>query len=172
MFFSLGVMAQSVDSESLSPKELRKLERQQKAKEQLDSIKTMIEDQAFALEANMLRSRTAAFNVMQQNNFIKVEGDEVVIQTANASRVGMNGMGGVTVNGRLMTYDISSSKRGINVTMIVSSFALGNLNINLSVNASGNATASINGSFGLRATFQGDLVALNNISQFEGTSIF
>lgn len=166
-----GTDAQNPEASKLSKKEvkeLRKAEKREIKAKQFDEIAALIQNKSFALEADLLRSRYSTFNVMQNNNFIKVEGDELVIQTANFNRIGWNGLGGITVRGKILDYDISENKKRINVSMTASTFDLGNININLSVGKNGNATANLTGNFGLRTTFLGDIAALNRLDQFQG----
>lgn len=176
VLFALGVEAQEVKNDNEQERKEIKVDKKNERKEMLaqnlDSLTKLINQKAFALEASMIRDRYQTYNVLQDNNFIKVDGDEVIIQTANASRIGRNGMGGVTVRGQMISYNVTEAKNNTSVIMTVSTFALGTVNINLSVNSVGNATAFINGNFGLRATFIGDIVTINDVRQFEGMPQF
>ncbi|MEP0987426.1 DUF4251 domain-containing protein [Ekhidna sp.] len=170
MFF-LSVNAQESETSKLDKKEIReqrKAEQRKVQAEKFDEITALVQNKSFALEADLLQSRYATFNVIQDNNFIKVEGDEIIIQTANFNRIGWNGLGGITVRGKIIDYDVSENKKRMNVSITASTFELGNVNINLSLGKNGNATANLTGNFGLRTTFIGDIAALNRLDQFQG----
>ena len=155
----------------IEARELKKKENRQALAQNLDSIKEMVEEQEFALEANLLRGRYNTINLIANNNFIKVDGDEVVIQTSNPSRIGYNGLGGVTIVGRIMSYDVFENENSVSLNMQVSSAVLGITTVNFNVSANGFATANIIGNFGGRATFIGDFRPLDAIHQFEGTRL-
>ncbi|SNS83887.1 protein of unknown function [Ekhidna lutea] len=171
-FVFLGLMTFSQQPPNNSEEEETKKDKKESRKEflqqNLDTIKTLIENKTYALEADMLRGRYDTYNIFQDNNFIKVMGDEVIIQSANATRVGANSLGGLTVRGRLLTHEIQPVDNGVNVVMTVSSVILGNFNVYLTVSANGNAQANLRGNFGLYTTFIGEFVETNDLNQFQG----
>lgn len=73
-----------------------------------------IYERAFTLEADQVifkRGETAY--VTSNTNFVSVEGDHAVVQTAfNIPVSGLNGLGGVTVEGRFSDYDLRKNKKG------------------------------------------------------------
>lgn len=73
-----------------------------------------IYERAFTLEADQVifkRGETAY--VASNTNFVSVEGDHAVVQTAfNIPVSGLNGLGGVTVEGTFSNYDLKKDKKG------------------------------------------------------------
>lgn len=176
ILFSLGVSAQNTnkdaDKDRKAIKAEKKAERREMLAKNLDSITALMKEKTYALEATMLRDRYNTYNVLQDNNFIKVDGNEIIIQTANINRMGTNGLGGITVRGQLISYDVKELDNNVSANMTVSTFALGTININISVNSAGNATADLRGNFGLQATFIGDFAPINDLRQYEGIPQF
>ena len=172
----LGVPSQASDK---TKKELRKQEKAEKKlekerilKQNLDSIRSMVQSKTFALEVNMLRGRHSTINVLDANNFIKVNGDQVLIQTAFPHRFGFNGLGGITINGRITQYDIFEDDNNVRINMQVSTIELGHASLSITLNAPGNAWAYLRGNFGLQVSFNGQFAALDDTRQFEGMRLF
>lgn len=173
-FFGFFVLGQGYEQENKQEKsrEGKKAHRQEVLAQNLDSITAMINQKSFALEASMVHYDNSTYNAFQENNFIQVSGEDMIIQTANIARLGVNGMGGITIRGRILSFDVVESKKHTSINMIVSTFQLGIINVSLSVNSSGNTTAFVRGNFGLRVTFVGDFAPLDDHDQIKGVSRF
>lgn len=80
-----------------------------------------IEDRNFVFEANMLVfKRGGTARVFSNLNFVSLKGDNATIQVAPYDVGGPNGLGGVTVDGRVTHMEVKSDKRGnTRVTMNV-----------------------------------------------------
>ena len=172
----LGIDSQAGDK---TKKELRKqeraakkLEKERLLMENLDSIRSSVQSKAFVLQADMLRGRYGTVNVLDANNFIKINGDQVVIQTANPHRIGFNGLGGITINGQIIQYDIFEDNNAVRINMQVSTVELGHITLSMTLGATGNAWAHLRGNFGLQVSFNGQFAALDNLRQFEGMRLF
>lgn len=165
-----------VNAQDTTDKEAKKAEQKQKKAEQfaenLTAIKSAVNDSTFVIEANTLRGRhTFSQFVMPSTNFIKVNGKQAVIQTANSSAIGYNGLGGITIDGNIRKYEVFEEEHGVRVLIQLSSFATGFSTINVSVNASGHATASLSTGYGGYITYSGDFYSLDDSAAFEGMSI-
>lgn len=137
----------------------------------MDTIRKMVKDKKFVLMADMIQGKRGSYNMHSPNNFIKVEGDEIIIQTANSSYIGYNGLGGITIKGKITGYGIYENKNSIGANIQVSSAALGFTSVNLDVSANGNARAVVRANFGARATFIGNLASLHS-GAFEGVMVY
>ena len=177
-FFLFSVDASMAQSDILSKKEQRKLERAEKKrlkkeerKRNHEEVVSLVKDQTFVLEANTLYSRyMTPFFVTPTTNFVKIEGGQITLQTANDFSFGYNGLGGVTINGTILDYQVKVSEKngGTSVLIQFSSPVIGHSTLNLNVQADGNARAMLVDNWGRRVTFQGQFVALEDSRVFKG----
>jgi hypothetical protein len=154
--------------------ERRQLKKAQRAQEKARII-DMAEEQAFVLEANTLFDRYMNRYDMVNNSFIMLRGDEMVLQTATpGGHPGFNGMGGITLNGRITDYEIHEGKkqRPVTITAQVNTQAVGHGTIRMTISGSGNATGTFRDNWGNRITFSGRINDLQSSSVFEGMSVF
>lgn len=139
-----------------------------------EEAKQAIENKAFTLEADRVifkRGRTAF--VSSNTNFVMVDGDKSSVQVAfNIPASGPNGLGGVTVDGNVSTYKITTDKKG-NVRLSMSVMGVGisaQVSITL-MKGNNNATVDILPNFNSnRLTLSGSLVPLDKSGVFKGRS--
>ncbi len=159
-------------------KEQRKIERAEKKRlkeeeriKNQELVLALMKDRAYVLEATTLMGRNRQVRVSPSTNFVKIEGNQVVVQTANDFSVGYNGLGGITINGTIRDYQIREEKNGVAVYIQFSDPVLGHSILNLNVHGNGNASATVLGNWGGRATFQGELVPLEEARVYKGQPI-
>lgn len=164
-----------------SGKEQRKIERAEKKrlkeearKKEHESLMSMVQDQAFVLEAYTLTGRNMnRYQVAPNTNFVSVEGDRLTVQTANGFNFGYNGLGGITINGTITDYKVLPSKNNKSISVLIqfTSPLVGQSVLNLNINSGGNSSAFVRDNWGGRVTFQGQIVELEESGVFEGQSI-
>ena len=170
--------AQSRKERRMERKQERLEQKQLKAEQQeqqKEMIVNLAEDKAFVLEADALFDRYMNRYNMVNNSFIMLRGDEVVLQTATpGGHPGYNGMGGITLNGRLVDYEVNEGKknRPVTVTAQVSTVAAGHGTIRMTIGSDGNATGIFRDNWGNRITFSGRISDLQNSRVYEGMSLF
>lgn len=156
-------------------------EQQKELSEKLDSIMFVqgvqaIKDKQFTLEADRIiskRGRTAY--VSSNTNFVMIEGEKAVVQVAfsNSASGGPNGLGGITVEGSISSYEIKESKKG-NITLTLNVTGIGisaRLNIYMT-KGSNRATVEISPNFNSnRTTLSGILLPNDQSLVFKGTSL-
>ena len=95
--------------EKVSKKEARKEKRAQEQRAfEINKAYgiNLIEDRDFVLQANRISGRNNMPIVVDRGvNFVKINGDQMVIQFGLNSRLGNNGLGGTTFQGRIMSLD-------------------------------------------------------------------
>ncbi|MDZ7635963.1 MAG: DUF4251 domain-containing protein [Bacteroidales bacterium] len=93
-------------------------------------------------------------------NFVAVEGKEAYFQMASVSGVGFNGLGGVTLKGRITSFEINQEKKHGSYTILMNTVGNGgNLTIVMKVNKTGEmASASVSSNHGSRIDLSGVLV--------------
>ncbi len=136
---------------------------------------SIVENKKFVLEANTLYDRTGQTYILSSNlNFVGFDGTNSTIQLAFDQLIGWNGVGGVTIDGRITKMEIKPNKDGIgfNVIASVQNKGGGLVTMLFKVNSGGTARVDMSGSFGERLSFQGILVALDKTRVYKGTAIF
>ncbi|MTI22029.1 DUF4251 domain-containing protein [Fulvivirga sp. RKSG066] len=172
----LATISSSVAQDEKQSKEEKRAAKKQAKKEQfaenMKVIESAVADSAFVIEADAIRGRYSANNfVMPTTNFVKIEGDEVVVQTANNFSAGYNGLGGITIRGSVREYSINERDESVNVFIQMSSATLGFSTLNIFINASGHASADLRTNQGGYVNFSGDLRLLEATSTFEGMPV-
>ncbi|KXX72066.1 DUF4251 domain-containing protein [Flammeovirga sp. SJP92] len=183
--FSLSSYAQEAES-TLSKKEQKALKKEQKkkAKEekkaqaeafeklQHDQALAAIDSQQFVLEANQLYDRRGrTVNVQSNINFIKVQKDVGTLQIGSANLVGWNGVGGITVDGRISDWKVKKDDKNGRTTVsfnIMGSMLVARVIYDL--DGTGNyCNVRIDGVFSARQLkMRGILVPNNMSSTYEG----
>jgi len=170
-----GLIGQDIKSAKESRKEVsrkKKEERIAKIENEYKLTKKLLNSRKFVLEAQHLsNNRGGQIPVSANLNFISIDSIHAIIQVGSPERVGSNGVGGVTVEGRISNWKFAKDdKRKIfNLFMTVQS-NFGIYDITMRVDNSGNADASLTGLRAGRLTFTGDIVAREDSFIFKGQS--
>lgn len=127
----------------------------------------------FVLKADQLRSRGGMLlNVDPSINFIAVEGREAYVQVAPSSfNPGLNGLGGVTLRGRITSMKIGQADKYGSHNIIINTFGpAGNLTVIMNVNKTGEAaSASVSFGWGARLDMTGSFYPWNGTGTYNGT---
>jgi len=158
----------------LSKKERKELRSQQLA-EQKEAIVALLNSKAWVIEAHTVFDRyNQSYQLNPTINFVGVNGDEGALQLGFNGLIGWNGVGGVTVDGKVTKYEVKEGKPNSGPTLVLrfQGRAMGSATISVTVNTSGQATARVNGDFGDRITFSGMLKSLEESTVYKGQSLF
>jgi len=115
----------------------------------------------FVLKADQLRGRGGyVMHVNPTTNFVAVEGEEAFVQVASASGIGFNGIGGVTLRGKITSFEVEQGKKHGSYTIVMNTMGTGgHLNIVININKTGEmASATIRTNYGSRVDMNGVLV--------------
>ena len=171
-------MAQSPTS-TLSKKEQRQLLREEREKQEaLEQANTatlveyMVSQQRFVLEANMLSDRYGQnFSVSSNINFLAIDSIVAVIQIGNSMYIGSNGLGGVTIEGNVSGYEYEmNEKKGTYQVSYSIRSSMGSYDVLINIFRSGNADATVRGTFGGSIRYHGNLVSPAKSRIFKGSS--
>jgi type II secretory pathway pseudopilin PulG len=175
----LGVSFSATIVNAQSEREQRKAERAEcnkQEKQQLEANREkllyLVEERQLVLEAHTLYDRRQnTYPVSPSTNFVAINGKTATIQIAFPGAIGRNGVGGVTIDGRVSSYEVSHKKRSAPITINaqVSSATLGNSTLTLKIYDNGTARASVRGSFGTEVSFAGNVVNFENTTVYKGT---
>ena len=135
----------------------------------------VLEERQFVLESYTIRnSYNQSLAVSPATNFVLFDSTRCVIQLAHPQYIGVNGLGGITLDGEVERYELKEKRDGkamvLNVT--VHNTGYGSMTITLTVSGNGYGTASVNTVQGGRIKFQGNVVRLDESIVFEGIKRF
>lgn len=156
-------------------------EKQEKKRQQelLDSLQfemdlAAIDDMHFVIVADRVRFRRGyTVNVNQSTNFVLVQGNEATVQLAfERGFSGPNGLGGITVEGRITNVEKRFDKKGnLLYRMMVTGTAISaDISFTLPKNST-SCDVTVNSNFyPVRITFSGELKPYNT-NVFQGRTI-
>ena len=166
-------------SQDLSKKEQRKLtkeiKKEQKAEEaaqKAELVHFMVQYRRFVLEADQLKDKRGnSVIVPSMINFIAADSINGVIQVGSNSYVGLNGVGGITVEGPISNYKSEYNERNgtytVNYVIMTNS---GTYDVILIIFPDGRANATIGSSWPGKLNYIGYLVPPAVSKVFKGST--
>lgn len=177
----LGAGLHAQDSGSLSKREQRKLLKEEKERKEAAEteryaklVDHMVKTATFVLEADMLYDRYGNSSMVQSTiNFISADSIMGVLQVGSNAYLGMNGVGGVTIDGPLSSYEYShNEKSGVYSVSYVLRSPVGSYDIHMTVQPNGRADARVSGNFsGGSLRYAGRLVHPAESRVYKGSSL-
>lgn len=138
-------------------------------------VDSLVKTKRFILEANYLSNQSGVrVTVNNLINFIIVDSSRIVIQFASNSSIGgPNGMGGITTNGRITSYDYKKVGKGKGYYSIrlMTMTSLGMYDIWLNINPSSSTDASISGNTYGKLNYHGVIKPIEMSRAFKGRTI-
>ena len=172
-FLSTGVLQAQETERELTREEKKEMQAK------LDSLlfeeaKQALNDKAFTLEADKVVFKYGQMAYVNSNtNFVSVDGEQAVVQVAfNIPVSGPNGLGGVTVDGSVSSYEVKEDKKGnLRLTMNVMGAGISaRVEIGM-MKGSNQASVEIFPNFNSnRLTLNGVLLPLHKSTVFKGRS--
>lgn len=169
IILAITVMAQGNDKNS-------GLTRKQKKEAELEKAyqltKQMLENKNFVLESDFLENRYGyRVPVVSNLNFISVDSTQAIIQIGSNSRIGPNGVGGVTAKGNITQWDLKVNEKQKTFTLRINVMTtIGIYDVFFDIMASGQSRALLTGLSSGRLTFDGRLVQPGESSIYVGHS--
>ena len=156
-------------------KELRKSERKfeelQRREVNYVLIKNIVRDSAYVLEATTLYNRYGrSIPVSSSINFLAVSGDSLILQIGSDFGLGPNGVGGVTLEGRILKYEVTEEPGhgSVSVNINVKSAILGLATVLIKVSDTGSFRSSVRGSWRQQITMTGNFKTWESSKIFKG----
>jgi hypothetical protein len=178
MFFQVQAQEEGkVDNKTA--KKLNKKERlEQKRIEEEATAKLvdwMVEHKRFVLEADYLSNKIGERIIVNNSlNFIVIDSSKITIQLAsNAGIGGPNGMGGVTTDGMITSWEarkIGKAQNNYSIRVLTIT-GVGNYDIFFNISPNGLADATIGGNWSGKLNYHGRLVPINKSRVFKGPAI-
>jgi len=160
--------------QKLSRKERKELRKKQQ-QEQKQAILQLLQSKAWVIEAHTVFDRyNQSYQLNPTINFVGVKDEEGALQLGFSNLIGWNGVGGVTIDGKVMRYEVKEGKSKSSPSLILrfQGRGVGSATINVTVNTSGQASARVSGDFGDRITFSGIIKPLSESTVYKGQSLF
>jgi len=163
---------------TLSKKEQKKLQKQLKKEQQAVEaekkaavVGLMVEYQRFVLEADRLRDKQGnTVNVSSMLNFLATDSISGVIQIGSNQYAGLNGVGGITVEGAIANYSFTlNEKNGIYSIDYNIRSPLGYYDVRMTVFKDGRADATVSSNWPGWVNYTGYLVPLADSKVYKGT---
>jgi uncharacterized protein YdeI (BOF family) len=139
----------------------------------VEMIKGLIEQRHFVLEATFLANKQGQrISVSPTLNFIMIEKDKATFQFGGGSQMGYNGVGGVTMDGRVQNYEYTTDKKGIIHLDFQIATSLGTIFVSMTIMPqTSHADANITGTGGKKLYYTGDIVPPEKSRVYKGSSI-
>lgn len=169
---TISLLAQE-DFKELTPqerKELRKKEQQQLDSTSYAKAVEAISAQTWVLEANTIQGRRGnLYFVNSITNFVMLDKETATVQLASPYRAGYNGLGGITLEGRISGYKIETDKKGfVYVRFMVIGVGI-NAEIFVTLDPNSNVADAVisPNTWGRRITYRGNIVPLDDSSVYK-----
>lgn len=163
--------------ETKSKKEIRAEKKaQEKVKQDAHRLvqEQWVKDTTFVLEAQRVSNKQGeVFQLNSTINFVYVNKDKATIQLGFDQLVGWNGVGGITITGRITRYEIDDEKKDkpIFIRMSIQGSA-GMQDLTIWISSNGNGEAQIVDMRGNRIQFSGEIVSLDETRIFKGMELY
>lgn len=183
MTFIFCVSLLSQEEETLSRKELKSIAKEEKRarknaeEEQLRKlVSLMMEYQRFVLEAEFVGDQTGQrIPVNSTINFIAVDSSIATLQLGTPHGVGYNGVGGVTVDGKITKYDLKEVQgkrsKSYHLMLFISS-SMGPYNVSFNISETGYSDATVRGNSMGQLKYSGKIVPISMSRVYKGTTLF
>lgn len=184
LFLALSVIfgAYAQEESTTDPKLRKKLSKEEKAelkKVEREAVARMvdslIEERKFVLEADFLSNQTGVRRVVNNLiNFIVVDSNRIVIQTASTTGIGgPNAMGGITARGNISGFEVKRTGRNDTSYFIrlMANTAIGPYDIFFNISPDSNADATISGIRYGKLNYHGVIKPLEKSKVFQGMAI-
>ncbi len=174
LIMAAGISAQNDTGNVKLRREQKKAKQNEANAQSYKTVKALVDSMDFVLEAEYLGTKWGdKFPVPSQLNFIMVDSSNVTIQVGSNSRIGRNGVGGVTAEGSISNLKIHKNDK--NQTVFLSFTAMthiGIYDISMNISGSGYAEATLSGLTSQKLVYYGYLVKRENSMVYKGQSGF
>lgn len=137
---------------------------------------TIIDLHRFVLEADYIGDKYGSrIPVSGMLNFIIIDSTDAVMQFGNSMGPGINGVGGITFEGRVTSYEVKKKERkkftSYTLTISIMSSA-GSFDVFLFAASDGRADATISDTRGNKIRYYGELLPLGESRIYKGRSVY
>ena len=166
----LGISGKSYSQETKLTRQEQKEARKAFLYANFQAIDTLLQRRSIVLEADFLSNQYGnRIPVSSALNFIKVEPDDVILQTGSNFGQGYNGVGGVTAEGHLNSWKITKDAKHLSYTLRFNvTTNIGSYDVFMTIGANNTANATISGLTMGKLVYDGRIKAVYNSSVYKG----
>jgi len=170
MLFSVQLMAQNND-EKLSRKEKKELRKKEEEKTKLE-ISKLLESRKFVFEADQIIDREGKTYLANSSiNFISIDSNKAVFQLGSAATIGVNGVGGITIEGDITDFKLEKNeKNGYYYLILKVAAKTGFYEIQLDISPLGTTKARITTSDYRKVNYSGSIVSFKQSIIYKGVT--
>ncbi|MEP1093627.1 MAG: peptidoglycan DD-metalloendopeptidase family protein [Cyclobacteriaceae bacterium] len=152
----------------------KKKVKSEQSKQKLSEANTLVDIKKFVLNASFLHGRQGERVVVFSDNYMLIEDDKFIFQTALPNEVGFNGLGGVTAKGSITSYEVKRNKRNGSIMVLaeVSTNRFGQGTITFNIDGLGHESATLVNTRGQMITMLGSIESIENAGIYQGRSSF
>jgi hypothetical protein len=151
----------------------RKALRKKEAAENLEKLRIFADERSWVIETHTVYDRQGmGYPVNSTLNFVAVVDDKVIVQLSFDEVPGWNGVGGITMQGNISKYEVKQKEgKPINITVRGSGAVMGTVDLQVSVNSSGQGNCTIRtATTSTRITFAGQYVNAAESRVYQGST--
>lgn len=170
-FFSMSLF---INAQETKPTRQEKMEaRKESLAANFNILDSLLNEKNFVLEADYLGNQYGNLIPVSPNvNFIKVNSTDGILQTGSYYSMGLNGVGGVTTEGKIQSWKVYRDFKKLSYNLRFSiSTTLGFYDVSMFVTSDNHAVATITGLLPGRLIYQGHLETVGNSRVFKGTTV-
>lgn len=173
LVISVPAMAQSDRAQKRAEKKGQRLARKAEKRAEIDKLYELVQNKNFVIDAEFLYDKYSRQYIATNHNFVAVEGDRIVLQTASPAGFGANGIGGVTMIGKIHDYEVRKDKKGqtIYVTAQMTTNFASSGTVFFRISGKESASARVYGPWGRGIEFSGNLEVPEKSFRYQGQSI-
>ena len=136
-------------------------------------IDSMLKNKNFVLEADYLENQYGYRTpVLSAVNFIMVDSLNAVLQTGNDNRMGYNGVGGITAEGKISNMKITKNQKSLSFFLrFTVTTQIGFYDVAMNIYSTNSARAEITGLTSGKLIYDGRIQTLYNSRVYKGRSI-
>lgn len=170
----LGIFTQASSQEGKAKRHELKEARKAQLEANFAILDSLLKAKSFVLVADYLQNDHGDRVIVTPTvNFIKVNGSNGILQTGFNTRIGYNGVGGVTAEGTIGVWDVTRNYKQLSYflhfTMLTT---IGNYDIFMNVTSDNFARATISGLGHGKLTWEGHLETVGNARVFKGQTVY
>ncbi len=171
----------NLNAQDISKEEWKKMSRKERkeyrmkiAEQENAYTMQLLNSKQWVLEAHQLQDRYGqVYNILSSLNFVGVDQEFGAIQLGSNDGIGLNGVGGITLEGNVRKYELKEGKNGgASLRIEILGSSAGHMSMSLHISSSGSASALVTDNFGNRLTYRGTIVSLAESSVFKGFTTY
>ena len=167
--------SQNSTTEKQQMREAKKEHNKKVASEKLMHYDSLLQTQSWVVEAHTIYNRyNLAYPVNPNLNFVSLNDSLLTIQLSfSNSMPGSNGVGGITLDGKITRYDITRNKdKSLFIRCSAMTTLVGNSDLFINIYPNGRTSVKITDNWGNRYSFDGYIVPYLQSRAFKGMTTY